>query len=80
MVNLGQKTAVHPRTVFFLAGVVFGDCVARDDVVRGASRSSYARMAYVGQCGSVAASAAADIFSGRGFKESQRKISSPTII
>ena len=75
-----KKPAVHPRTVFFLAGVVFGDCVARDDVVRGASRSSYARMAYVGQCGSVAASAAADIFSGRGFKESQRKISSPTII
>ena len=35
-------------------------------------------MAYVGQRGSVAASAAADIFSGRGFKESQRKISSPT--
>ena len=39
-----------------------------------ASRSSYARMACVGQCGSVAASAAADIFSGRGFKK-QRKIS-----
>ena len=29
MVNLGKKPAVHPRTVFFLAGVVFGDCIAR---------------------------------------------------
>eukprot|EP00913_Durusdinium_trenchii_P000008 g7.t1 len=60
--------------------VPFGDCVARDDMtLRGARPGGVQeQLCTDGDC--VAARAAADIFSGRGFKESQRKISSPTMV
>ena len=69
-----------PSAPFLPAGVPFGDCVARDDMtLRGARPGGVQeQLCTDGDC--VAARAAADIFSGRGFKESQRKISSPTMV